>query len=343
MNSLRATVTATIGGYLMMHYGSDVAKAIKSEIINKIVTSVKVNRTSVYSYSVLQHINKTLSSVSSHTVIDHNSYRVANGCYTVDHVKADDGSVYTVNVEIADSYIELYMYVSLLDTLDRNSLVEAHKSNKTMLTTFINEIHALSTDPTQYTVKFIMQDNGKWSSPIVNKHRKIINLTPEMLDVKNSIKHFLKLSTKTDYENRGIPYRYGMLLCGESGTGKSTVCEYITQKYMYDMCCINLISESMTDALLQQSCVTVNGRPLIVIDEFDKMYKQFVANNKTKLTMAGVLSAIDGVIRLPETCIVIVIMNGKLNDVIVDHVHRTALVRHGRLDKCVEFNTPYVL
>lgn len=110
-----------------------------------------------------------------------------------------------------------------------------------------------------------------------------------------------------------------------------------------DMHCINLICEKMTDGKLIQTCVTINKRSLIVIDEFDKIYAQIMANNKTKITMAGILGAIDGVIRLPEGCVVIFIMNGKLNDVITNVGHRSALVRPGRLDKCIEFTTPYVL
>lgn len=342
MSGYAKAVATAVAGWFMMQYGPELAKTVRYYINRRIITSIKVRRNSTMSYSLLQHINKVLNPDSPHIVIDGHNYVVPNGIYNFRY-QYSNGSSETIRVEITDEHIEVYMYVWFRDAFDRSGekIAATHRSNRQSLQKFIDEVHTSYTDPAHYIIQFIMQDDGSWSSPIVKQHRNIIGLTPEMTDADNKITDFLNPATKANYHTRGIAYRYGILLCGESGTGKSTVAELIAQKHRMDMYCINLISEKMTDALLQQSCVTINKQSLIVIDEFDKMYNQIGANNKTKVTMAGILSAIDGVIRLPEGCIVIVIMNGKLNDVITNPVHRAALVRPGRLDKCVEFNTAY--
>lgn len=327
------------GGALFAKYVPDLIDYGVQTVTHGAITSIIIKKnSSMRAFSVAKYINQQLSKRAIHLSLDTNDYTVPNGKYEFDYTYTTTvfkNDKRTIRVEIKDDTIELYQY-ALFDDL-------MHIYNMNYLKRFIDEVNMLFADPAKYIIQFIMKDDGKWSDPIINEHRSIINLTPEMKLVKEKIDIFLSNSKKTEYTVRGIPYRYGLLLAGDSGTGKSSITEYIAQEHHLDIYCINLISKRMTDALLQQSCVTINKQSMIVIDEFDKMYTQIVANSKTKITMAGILSAIDGVIRLPDGCIVIVIMNGNLDDIITNPIHRDALVRPGRLDECVNFITKYKL
>lgn len=324
-------VTYNVVGCIIATIIPNAVKYIGNEFMNKFFTKVIVKKNSLYYYSLLKYFNINIK--SSHVIFDGNILLVY-GKYFINYILEDNRSV-NLNINYSEESIEFLIYITFFDFI--NLQVESvHNLNKELIINFIKEIHNLLMNPERVNVQHIMKDNGFWSDPIIRDHRNIINLTPEMKSVKKCISKFLQEDRKEEYRKRGIPYRYGILLCGNSGTGKTTMAEYISQRYCMNMYCINLISKNLTDSILQQSLVTIDKNSLIVIDEFDKVYPLLI-HEKTHITFSGILSSIDGAIRLSEGCIVIMMMNNCK----MKKSHKSALIRKGRLDSSFEFTTQY--
>jgi len=311
----------------------DATKIAIGMIQKNIMASVTILKTSIQYYSVSKYLNQH---IMTHNVFINRIEDIAYGIYHITYILKNTSRV-RLSVDYRERYIRLIIYDDLIDiiTLPFGNNDEIHLINKGQIMSVIQEIHDLNMSPLIVNIQYIMKDDGQWSNPIM-RDRRNISLTPDMALAAASIDEFLKESTRNDYKANGIPYRYGLLLYGESGTGKTTMAEYIAQTKSMDMYCINLISNTLTDSILQQSLVTIDKNSLIVLDEFDKVYPM-LSSEKTHITFAGILSALDGAIRLPDGCIVIMMMNGTPD--ILEPQQKNALIRKGRLDLSFEFKT----
>lgn len=325
-------------GIICSQYIPHILTGINNILNDMFISSITIDRIkSIRGYAVGNYLDDQLQCMVSRKKIHGNNYSLVDGYYNI-LFNFDNNSKKNIKIKIQDTTIQLYMFIDFWSVLTQN-ISELHRNNMIILEQFIEQVYKKSMNTTQFLIQHFLQENGKWSSPIINEHRNISNLTSEMQTTIDKVGKFI--NDKNDYDIIGKPYRLGLLLCGGPGTGKTTTAEYIAQKFHMEMYCINLISHKMSDNLLIQTCISVPKNSLIIIDEFDKVYSQILLNKKTKITIAGILNALDGPIRLPSGCIIIVIMNRLPNEVIVDEIHRNAFIRKGRLDICVEFNTLY--
>lgn len=326
LKSISRTLTCTVAGYIVASYGREIITGVNDKINSYMVTSISLNKDSnVRAFPLINFINETLHPHTNQRLLNSNKYSVPNGCYSLRYKFSDDSYRY-IRVAITDKTVIVYNYIDLIDLMDAECYKLAHSINMKILDRFVNEIFEKAMSPADNIIQFLLEESGKYGNPITSRHREIKNLTPEMTQAIDLIKEFLKPTTEVDYKSRGIIYKYGLLLCGKSRCGKTTVAHYIAQKYQMYMYCIYLMANNITDGTLIKSLTDLEPNSLIVIDEFDKAYHNMVTNPKSKITMAGILSFLDGLIKLPHGSICIIIMNGKLNDVITNQSHRDSLI-----------------
>jgi chaperone BCS1 len=145
------------------------------------------------------------------------------------------------------------------------------------------------------------------------------------------------------YREHGIPYRRGYLLHGPPGTGKTSLVHSLVGKLNYSICSLNLSDPNMTDDDLMRCLSDVPNKCVVLIEEVDvalpseKRLKYFKAEKekgveltKSRLTLSGVLNAIDGVAS-EDSQILIMTTNHK------DHLD-PALIRPGRVDRDFYFD-----
>lgn len=171
-------------------------------------------------------------------------------------------------------------------------------------------------------------------------------------------------SSRGWYEQRGLPYKMTYLLHGIPGTGKSSLIKAIASHYGMNLCVLSLTY--LSDMSFARALTTVPSNSLVVIEDFDstdatKARKSLMvpggavqqiavpvqaggnavpapAATETKekedtaprgfLTLSGMLNALDGVVSLDGTLIMLTTN--------VAHTLDPALVRAGRIDHQVE-------
>ena len=155
---------------------------------------------------------------------------------------------------------------------------------------------------------------------------------------------FLSKGRKQWYQERGIPYRRGLLLSGPPGSGKSSLAKALASHFNMDLCVLSLTGWSASDSNLlgllaeleeeERSLVLIEDIDCLPITEArqeDTQKEPLPSSNDTKrVTLSGLLNALDGV-AAPEGRVIILTSNHpeKLD---------SALIREGRIDKKFELS-----
>jgi chaperone BCS1 len=106
--------------------------------------------------------------------------------------------------------------------------------------------------------------------------------------------------SKQWYADRGIPYRRGMLFCGPPGTGKTSFVMALAGELGMRVYALNLGSIT-SDIALIDAITSVPENALLLIEDIDVAQRDrkeptgSKKENGEKLTMSGLLNAIDGV------------------------------------------------
>ena len=149
------------------------------------------------------------------------------------------------------------------------------------------------------------------------------------LENKNEIFESIDIWKKSEdfYRERGIPYKLGILLYGEPGTGKSSLVHAIASELNKDV--IVLTAGAILNGKLNKyNMVCCDTPPIIVIEEIDTIVssrqqdKELSENQKSILS--ELLNFLDGP-SSPDSCVVIATTN---------HIEKLdpAIIRAGRFD-----------
>ena len=199
-----------------------------------------------------------------------------------------------------------------------------------LLDSYLKEI----TEKYSTTVDVILHyliNGDSWGCPIYR--RPIYNrLTLNMKKMANNVDKFLK--EETLYEKNGWPFRKGYLIEGPSGTGKSTMINYIAKEHNMSIYTLMLNTNGLDDNRLLHLVGTVPPKSLLIIDEADRQYESIKTNTNVNISASGLLTALDGPTRTSHGTIIIMTVNDKtkLNDI------ADALFRKGRIDKTYTFD-----
>lgn len=103
------------------------------------------------------------------------------------------------------------------------------------------------------------------------------------------------LKSKQWYTSMGIPYRRGILLWGQPGTGKTSLAMGLAGMFDLRIYAINLGSVE-NDQDLVNAIVGIPEKSMLLIEDIDAAVKDRQEDdNKGTITLAGLLNAIDGV------------------------------------------------
>ena len=149
------------------------------------------------------------------------------------------------------------------------------------------------------------------------------------LENKNKIFESINVWQKSEefYRERGIPYKLGILLYGEPGTGKSSLVHAIASELNKDV--IVLTAGAILNGKLNKyNMVCCDTPPIIVIEEIDTIVssrqqdKELSENQKSILS--ELLNFLDGP-SSPDSCVIIATTN---------HIEKLdpAIIRAGRFD-----------
>lgn len=96
------------------------------------------------------------------------------------------------------------------------------------------------------------------------------------------------------YEDHGIPYQRGYMLCGPPGNGKTSLVTAMASAFQRDVHILSL--STMTDGMLANLMQTLPEHALVLIEDIDRAFHE---RERTKdvsehLTFSGFLNSIDG-------------------------------------------------
>ncbi|VDN06131.1 unnamed protein product [Thelazia callipaeda] len=134
------------------------------------------------------------------------------------------------------------------------------------------------------------------------------------------------------YTERGIPYRRGYLFYGPPGSGKSSFIAALASHFGYSVCMLSLSERTLDDDRLNHLLNTPPAYSVVVLEDIDAAFisrEDPVQSSKayeglTRVTLSGLLNAIDGVASADERILFMT----------TNHIDRLdpALIRPGRVD-----------
>lgn len=155
------------------------------------------------------------------------------------------------------------------------------------------------------------------------------------------IEFYLSDECKNYYENRGIPYRRGLLLYGPPGTGKTSFATAVAGHFKLPVYIVNLTE--LDDKGLEQLFMRLPRRCILMLEDVDSagLDREYElpnssnnngSNNTTKVksvTLSGLLNALDGPASVDGR---VLFMTSNAPDSL-----DAALIRPGRCDRKVLF------
>lgn len=154
--------------------------------------------------------------------------------------------------------------------------------------------------------------------------------------VENHIDTFLK--TKEIYVEKDIPFKTGIMLYGDPGTGKSSLAQAIANKYSASIVNVDMATFSSIDVVdLKESIEADNLMYIILLEDIDTLFNSLNRSEDEKLdkddkkTINKLLQFLDSPTKSPTNVIFIATTNHieKLDD---------AILRTGRFDIKIEVN-----
>jgi len=216
--------------------------------------------------------------------------------------------------------------------------------------------------PTTWVQKiFVNTRQGEWKSQDSNNRRKLdtVILKEHALDdIRSDVTGFM--DSETWYHDRDIPYTRGYLLHGPPGTGKTSLIKAIsthTKRHMHYLMLNNVENDTQLFELLGGINYT---QTILIIEDIDcmtkiiesrdatkdnvkddpekmtkhelkeKIKKKMGLKEPTKLTLSGLLNAIDGIFNNNGRIMIMTSNHPELLD--------AALIRPGRIDRKLLFD-----
>ncbi len=132
------------------------------------------------------------------------------------------------------------------------------------------------------------------------------------------------LASREAYERVGVPWRFGVLLFGPPGTGKTSIAHVLASRLGLRLAVIPLGDLRSDEDLVSAFC-GVSDRSIVLLEDVDSAFRDRQKADGSGITFSGFLNCIDGMLAPQDGRILIMSTN---------HVDRLdpALIRPGRVD-----------
>lgn len=134
--------------------------------------------------------------------------------------------------------------------------------------------------------------------------------------------------SRESYERVGIPWRFGLLLHGAPGTGKTSLAHALASRFDLRLAVIP-VADLRGDEELIDAFEAVSDESIVLLEDVDCAFRGRRAESAEGITFSGFLNCIDGVLA-PHS--------GRVLIMSTNHVDRLdpALIRPGRIDMRIE-------
>ncbi len=136
------------------------------------------------------------------------------------------------------------------------------------------------------------------------------------------------LQGRDAYEHAGIPWRFGILLHGAPGTGKTSLSHVLASRLGMRLAVIPL-ADLRSDEELVSAFTSASDRAIVLLEDVDSAFRKRQTGETEGITFSGFLNCIDGMLA-PH--------NGRVLIMSTNHPESldAALIRPGRVDLNVE-------
>ena len=236
--------------------------------------------------------------------------------------KIFNGNYFVPDRDLGDVYIDIRNDIIIVSTWYDKSIT----SND--IIKFINKIYLKYYGQTKHLSIYLINEHHKW------RHIKTCPLKLNI--VKNSSINQVESYIDSKYNSQNS--KIGILLYGPSGTGKSTMIEYIASKYEMGIYMVTLNNKDLYDSRLLELFMLTPPNSLLVLEELDDQLDSIINNTNVNVTIAGIKLALDGPQRSNNNVITIITTNNK--DKLLNYFNKS-LLRYGRIDAAFELSEVY--
>ncbi|KAK4777322.1 hypothetical protein SAY87_017509 [Trapa incisa] len=171
--------------------------------------------------------------------------------------------------------------------------------------------------------------DGRWRS-VQFTHPATIDTVVMDGELKSKVKSDLEafLKAKQYYHRLGRVWKRSYLLCGPSGTGKTSFIAAMAKLLRYDVYDIDM-SRVRDDSDLKLLLMQTTAKSIVVVEDLDRL---LLERKSTAVSLSGLLSSMDGLVSCcGEERVMVFTVNSH------DHQLDEALVRPGRIDVQIHF------
>lgn len=136
------------------------------------------------------------------------------------------------------------------------------------------------------------------------------------------------LESREAYERAGIPWRFGILLHGAPGTGKTSISHVLASRLGMRLAVIPL-ADLRSDEDLVSAFTSVGARAIVLLEDVDSAFRKRKSGEAEGITFSGFLNCIDGMLAPHDGRVLIMSTNHP-------ETLDAALIRPGRVDLNVE-------
>lgn len=179
-------------------------------------------------------------------------------------------------------------------------------------------------------------NSRQWMAPVSIRRRDMASVIMNREQKESIITDIDRFYKSEDwYNSRGLPYKRSILLHGPAGTGKTSTAKALACHFDKSIYLVNL--SIVDDETLIKAMSMIPKGCIILLEDVDcvSATKERVAESETdkekkKLTLSGLLNALDGIVPL----------HGNLVVMTTNHIEHLdpALIRNGRVDRreCID-------
>ncbi|AES66665.2 putative ATPase, AAA-type, core, AAA-type ATPase domain-containing protein [Medicago truncatula] len=238
------------------------------------------------------------------------------------------------------------MYTSSVSEIRSYELTFHKKHKNTIFDSYFPYVMEIAKQIKQgnMAIKILSTEHGCWShEPVKFNHPMSFNTLAIDIELRreimNDLDNFVK--AKEFYRRTGKAWQRGYLLYGPPGTGKSSLIAAMANYLNYDIFDLDL-TDVGDNKSLKQLIIGMSNRSILVIEDIDCTInlqnreedenEEVVDNGYNKMTLSGLLNAVDG---LWSCC-------GEEHIIVVTTNHKErldpALLRPGRMDKQIHLS-----